>query len=115
LSEHRPILDRLSTALLEQESIDGKQVYRLIEDMTGQDLTPARPALPGESMDITPEGPQPALSAGIEQGAGPAGGEAAEEDEAAAAPAASEAEEGEREVAAAQRRSARTVGTGGGK
>jgi cell division protease FtsH len=49
LSEHRAVLDRLARELLEHESLDGQSVYRLIEEMTGQDV---RPLQPGEE----PEG-----------------------------------------------------------
>ena len=43
LAERRAILDRLSEALLEKESIDGETVYRMIEEMTGLKLEPPRP------------------------------------------------------------------------
>ncbi len=41
LTEHRAILDRLAEELLEIESLDGREVYALIKEMTGQDLAPA--------------------------------------------------------------------------
>jgi cell division protease FtsH len=106
LTAHHDVLERLAHELLEKESVDGQMVYNLIRDMTGEDLTPAKPALPGEAMDITPEGPSPSLNQGVEAGAD-TDGEAGTE---AAAPAGAEdedaAEETEREVAAAQRRTA---------
>jgi cell division protease FtsH len=40
LTDHRAVLDRLATDLLEVETIDGLEVYRVIQEMTGQDLTP---------------------------------------------------------------------------
>ncbi|MEM9557770.1 MAG: ATP-dependent zinc metalloprotease FtsH [Acidobacteriota bacterium] len=41
LKEHEAVLDRMAQDLLERESLDGYEVYDLIEDMTGQDLAPA--------------------------------------------------------------------------
>ena len=43
LSEHRAVLDSLAKQLLEYETIDGREVYALIKEMTGQDLGPAAP------------------------------------------------------------------------
>ena len=40
LEEHRAVLDRLAQELLENEVMDGSQIYDLIEEMTGQQLTP---------------------------------------------------------------------------
>ncbi len=40
LSEHRTVLERLAQVLLERESIEGREVYQLIEEFTGQDLVP---------------------------------------------------------------------------
>ena len=121
LTSHRDVLERLAEELLEKESVDGKLVYDLITEMTGVDLTPAKPKLPGEGMDITPEGPAPSLAqggevqgevSGAEQSApldeDAADGEEAVEDgeEAAGAANAAASEESEREVASAQRRTA---------
>ena len=50
LTEHREVLERLALELLEQESLDGAWVYRLVEEMTGEDLTPVR-ALPPVDTD----------------------------------------------------------------
>ncbi|MDH3254691.1 MAG: ATP-dependent zinc metalloprotease FtsH [Acidobacteriota bacterium] len=40
LSKHRPVLDRMALDLLELETIDGRQVYNMIREMTGVDLGP---------------------------------------------------------------------------
>ncbi|HEX4952120.1 MAG TPA: ATP-dependent zinc metalloprotease FtsH [Thermoanaerobaculia bacterium] len=37
LNEHRAVLDRVAQDLLDRESIDGEDVYRRIQEMTGQD------------------------------------------------------------------------------
>ena len=63
LTEHRPVLDRLAQDLLELETIEGRQVYTLIQEMTGQDLgPPTRPAPPqadDPNVDSTPDGETP--------------------------------------------------------
>ncbi len=51
LTEHREVLERLALELLEEESLDGAWVYRLVEEMTGQDLTPVRKLPPAEDED----------------------------------------------------------------
>ncbi len=43
VAQHRAVLDRLAQELLEHESIDGARVYKVIEDLTGQDLRPFHP------------------------------------------------------------------------
>jgi cell division protease FtsH len=48
LTEHRAVLERLAHDLLEHESLEGKAVYDLIEEMTGQDLRPERKDEPEE-------------------------------------------------------------------
>jgi cell division protease FtsH len=50
LTEHREVLERLALELLEEESLDGAWVYRLVEEMTGRDLTPIR-SLPAAEED----------------------------------------------------------------
>ncbi|MEE8137391.1 MAG: ATP-dependent zinc metalloprotease FtsH [Thermoanaerobaculia bacterium] len=40
LAEHGDVLERLARVLLDRESLDGKEVYALIEEMTGQHLGP---------------------------------------------------------------------------
>ena len=82
LTEHRELLDRLSLELLEQESLDGVQVYDLILEMTGEDVAPAhvrrgpRPSPPveddgsqepDEAREETPSG-----AGGIDPGLAPA-------------------------------------------
>jgi cell division protease FtsH len=115
LREHRAVLERLALELLEKESLDGKEVYRVIEELTGRDLAPAVPERPQDALTISPEGP----TAGRVEGAAAAGGDGANgadggaprgdggdrgDEEEAAAVAAQEAEE-ESEQVAAQRRS----------
>jgi cell division protease FtsH len=51
LTEHREVLERLALELLEQESLDGAWVYKLVEEMTGEDLTPIRSLPPVEDDD----------------------------------------------------------------
>ncbi|RMH19623.1 MAG: ATP-dependent zinc metalloprotease FtsH, partial [Acidobacteria bacterium] len=41
LSRHREVLERMARELLEKESLEGWEVYKLIEDVTGQNLAPA--------------------------------------------------------------------------
>jgi cell division protease FtsH len=60
LAARREILDALARELLDQESIDGKRVYELIHEMTGEDLTPAASELDA-GLDIGHEGPEPLL------------------------------------------------------
>ncbi|HUO87075.1 MAG TPA: ATP-dependent zinc metalloprotease FtsH [Thermoanaerobaculia bacterium] len=127
LTAHREVLERLAEELLELESIDGHHVYELIREMTGRELEPVRPPTPGEGIVITPEGPGLTVSESSEPGVGADGEPVAPEEEAevgdeelvdeAVARSADDAdgadEEAEREVAAAQRRSARSLGSGG--
>jgi cell division protease FtsH len=42
LTAHRPLLDRLAEELLELESLEGRQVYDIIQELTGEDLGPPR-------------------------------------------------------------------------
>jgi len=108
LEAHRPVLDRLAELLLEDESLDGKEVYSLIEEMTGEDLMPETPEGPHEEISIAPEGP---VEARVD--AGDDAGEGGAETEATAATGDGEGEEDEEseksEVAAAQRRSAESA------
>ncbi len=107
LTEHRDVLERLAHRLLDEESLDGKQVYRLIEEMTGRDLAPAVPERTHDEITIAPEGP---VEARVEGAAGSTGG-GAEADgtpqggEPERAAAAAEEAEAESELVAAQRRS----------
>ena len=43
LTKNRAVLDRMAQELLELETIDGQQVYTMIEEMTGLDLGPRKP------------------------------------------------------------------------
>ncbi len=70
LTEHREVLERLAHELLDRESLEGREIYQLIEEMTGQDLMP------------------PSLKNQPEEGA-----EAPEQDEDRPTPEADEAEE----------------------
>jgi cell division protease FtsH len=53
LTEHRAVLDRLAEELLELESMSGKQVYAIIEEMTGRNLAPKE--RPRPEPEIEPE------------------------------------------------------------
>ena len=44
LTERRDVLERLARDLLEYESLDGREVYQIIQEMTGEELAPAEPA-----------------------------------------------------------------------
>jgi cell division protease FtsH len=111
LREHGAVLERLALELLEKESLDGKEVYRLIEEMTGRDLAPAVPERPHDAITIGPEGPTDARvdgAAADEAGAEGADGGApkrhGDEGEEEGGAGAEQAEE-ESELVAAQRRS----------
>jgi cell division protease FtsH len=113
LRSHRAVLERMAAELLEHESMDGEEVYRLIKEMTGEEHAPTRPAPPGEGLYIGQEGPE-TVSTPVAAGTQPAGegtsdvvfvpapGQAPE----AAQDAEEAPEEVEAEVAGAQRRTA---------
>ncbi|MCB1057177.1 MAG: hypothetical protein KDD11_16875, partial [Acidobacteria bacterium] len=61
LTTHRAVLDELARRLLEHETLDGSQVYQLIQEMTGEDRMPILPALP---VMIEPEKPEPRATNG---------------------------------------------------
>jgi cell division protease FtsH len=78
LTENRAVLDRLAQDLLELETIDGHQVYRMIQEMTGLDLGPRTPVKERPSAVVdsevdeessAPEGPE---SSGSNLGVPPA-------------------------------------------
>ncbi len=46
LTDHREVLENLARQLLEYESLDGRRVYELIKQLTGEDLTPEQPDRP---------------------------------------------------------------------
>jgi len=52
LTANRAVLDRVATELLEHETLDGEEVYRIIREMTGHGPAPTRPVPPGEGLVI---------------------------------------------------------------
>ncbi len=46
LSDHRDLLEQLAKELLEIESLDGRRVYEMVLEATGQDLTPVHKPTP---------------------------------------------------------------------
>lgn len=52
LAENRPVLDRIASDLLERESLDGEEVYRILRELTGHGPAPTRPVAPGEGLII---------------------------------------------------------------
>ncbi len=44
LTERREVLERLARDLLELESLDGREIYATIKEITGEELTPAEAA-----------------------------------------------------------------------
>ncbi|HYH45044.1 MAG TPA: cell division protein FtsH, partial [Thermoanaerobaculia bacterium] len=52
LNDNRPVLDRVAMDLLERESLDGEEVYRIVRELTGHDPAPPRPVAPGEGLVI---------------------------------------------------------------
>ncbi|MEM6456262.1 MAG: AAA family ATPase, partial [Acidobacteriota bacterium] len=57
LEERRDVLDALTQLLLEHETVDGYEVYALIEKMTGQVLGPTEPARQMPPPEDTPSAP----------------------------------------------------------
>src|SRR6185436_9603187 len=51
-TEYRAVLDRVAHGLLERESLDGEEVYRIVREMTGHGPAPTRPVSPGEGLII---------------------------------------------------------------
>jgi cell division protease FtsH len=52
LTENRQVLDRVAHELLERESLDGEEVYKVVREMTGHDPAPTRPVPPGEGLVV---------------------------------------------------------------
>ncbi|MBP1642167.1 MAG: ATP-dependent metallopeptidase FtsH/Yme1/Tma family protein [Acidobacteria bacterium] len=71
LRRNRLALDRISAELLEKESLEGDEVYRMIEELTGEKLGPARGAPPTQP---GAPGPAPEASAPSADPAAPAAG-----------------------------------------
>lgn len=60
LTEHRDVLERLTNDLLEHESVDGHEVYEMIEELTGRDLMPeAMKRPPSDDSSTNTEAPSP--------------------------------------------------------
>jgi cell division protease FtsH len=111
LNHYREVLERMAQELLEHESMDGDEVYRLIKEMTGEEHAPTRPAPPGEGLYIGTEGPEtvatPVAATGTERIVDVSLTSAPPRAEAPEKPAeAPEEVEAEAEVAGAQRRTA---------
>jgi cell division protease FtsH len=70
LTDHREVLERLARDLLEYESLDGREIYQIIKEMTGQDLAPDEPprrreaAATGDGSEPTEDGSEVEPSAG---------------------------------------------------
>jgi cell division protease FtsH len=65
LRAHRPVLDRIAAELLEHEALEGDEVYRLIEEMTGEKVAPV---LPPKSQDPGSPAPDAGTSESAEDG-----------------------------------------------
>jgi cell division protease FtsH len=46
LADHRAVLERVSYELLERETLDGEEIYRLVREMSGYDPQPMKVAVP---------------------------------------------------------------------
>jgi cell division protease FtsH len=71
LRREREVLDRIARELLEHESLDGGEIYRIIEEMTGQKLEPVprppkRPEPPASGAPATGAVATPAKSGAAE-------------------------------------------------
>ncbi len=109
LTRYRPVLERMALELLEHESMDGEEVYRLIEEMTGETHAPTRPVPPGEGLYIGAEGPETVATpvvVGAASGGGDASGDVSFAPREVPADRDESADEVEAEVAGAQRRNA---------
>jgi cell division protease FtsH len=69
LTQQRELLEALARDLLDQESIDGKRVYGLIKEKTGQDLMPTVAEIES-GIDIGHEGPEVRIDTGGAGGSG---------------------------------------------
>ncbi len=76
LNEHREVMERLAHDLLERESVEGREVYELIQELTGRDLLPesmkkTEPEAPADTED---EGEEPQVHDTESEDPGLAGG-----------------------------------------
>jgi len=60
VQENRPALDAIAAELLEKESLDGDEVYTLIERITGREVPHATKARTQASQPTDPVAPAPA-------------------------------------------------------
>ncbi len=66
LIEHRGVLERIAEDLLERESLDGAEVYAVVREMTGRDLSPRIPEPPPEETTTpTPRSETPVAAGGL--------------------------------------------------
>ncbi len=82
LAAQRPVLDRIAKELLERESLEGGEIYRMIEEMTGQKLKPLeRPLSSGPGSGAAGDEPrsadagsdsEPAVGSGLDPQPSPA-------------------------------------------
>jgi cell division protease FtsH len=75
LTEHREVLERLAQDLLELESLDGREIYATIKEITGQELTPAEAAPRRKSGKATTPPDQAEETAAAEPASGPPPGD----------------------------------------
>ncbi len=59
LTEHRAVLDRIAEELLERETLDGSEVYKIIREMTGLELAPPPPPKPPAAEPEPEPDPEP--------------------------------------------------------
>jgi len=81
LTQRRTVLDRVARELLDRESLEGGEVYRIIEEMTGLQLRPVElpiPRTPGSATPAEPSGvaeqkdDEPGVDPGLETQPSPA-------------------------------------------
>ncbi|MEM9293548.1 MAG: ATP-dependent zinc metalloprotease FtsH [Acidobacteriota bacterium] len=93
LTDHRALLEELSHQLLERETLDGEEVYAMVEEATGEDRRPELPSLSDFSEDLEADGSDDQAEASDAEGSSSETTADAAEDGAAAAQAAAAAEE----------------------
>jgi cell division protease FtsH len=72
LDTHRPVLARIARELLDHESLDGAEIYRIIEELTGHKLEPA--PLPPRTPKLPPPGSPTAAAPVTGESAAPSSG-----------------------------------------